>query len=43
MGRLHRKRLEQRSDVQINVIDPDQGLTIPTGIQPDFAIIASYD
>ena len=41
MGRLHRKRLEERVDIQIKVIDPDQGLDIPNGIQPDFAIIAT--
>ena len=41
MGRLHRKRLEERDDVQIKVIDPEQGLSVPAGIQPDFAIIAA--
>ena len=41
MGRHHARHLEARSDVELVVVDPAQGLAWPAGLRPDFAVVAT--
>lgn len=41
MGKLHAERILQRSGVQLEIVDPAQGLGAAAAHTPDFAIIAT--
>lgn len=41
MGRHHARRLAERGDVDLRVVDPAQGLPAPTRPDADFAVVAT--
>ena len=41
MGRHHARRLQERSDVELRVVDPAQGLPAPVRPEADFAVVAT--
>ena len=41
MGRHHARRLRERADVDLRVVDPAQGLPVPVRPEADFAIVAT--
>jgi predicted dehydrogenase len=41
MGRHHARRLRERGDVDLRVVDPGQGLPAPAAPEADFAIVAT--
>ncbi len=41
MGRFHAAKLAERTDVELLIVDPEQGLDPNGSIQPDFAIVAT--
>ena len=41
MGRHHAKRLSERTDVRLKVVDPAKGLPAPAVIEADFAVVAT--
>lgn len=41
MGRHHARRLAERADVRLRVVDPAQGLPAPAALRADFAVVAT--
>lgn len=41
MGRHHARRLAERPDVRLRIVDPDQGLPAPGRLVADFAVVAT--
>lgn len=41
MGRHHARRLAERTDVRLRVVDPAQGLPPPDRLRADFAVVAT--
>jgi predicted dehydrogenase len=41
MGRHHARRLGERGDVELALLDPPLGLEPPPGLRPDFVVVAS--
>ena len=41
MGQFHAAKIADRSDIELSVIDPGEGLLGPPDLRPDFAIIAT--